>query len=206
MKKLKDIIQERLRITKDTGNHNYNYHPKTKEELKELVNKLIKERGNDADLNDIDTSEIIDMTSLFYKSDFNGDISEWNVSNVKDISYMFCQSKLTCENGDLSNWDVSNVENMRYMFCDSKFDGDISNWNVRNVKNMGYMFYNSKFTGKNGDISTWDVSNVKDMSCMFRNSKFSGDISKWNVSNVKSMRYMFVGTSLEKNPPKWYKE
>ena len=142
MKNLKDIILERLHINKDTGNHDhhYNYYPKTKDELEELVDKLIKERGNDADLNDIDTSEITDMTTLFYNSKFNGDISNWNVSNVKYMMYMFHNSKFTGENGDISNWDVSNVKDMMYMFCDSKFNGDISNWNVSNVVDMSYMF------------------------------------------------------------------
>ena len=90
MKNLKDIIQERLHINKDTGNHQHNYHPKTRDELKELIKKLIKERGNKADLNDIDTSEITDMHALFYKSEFNGDISECDVSNVQDMDYIFC--------------------------------------------------------------------------------------------------------------------
>ena len=96
MKNLKDIILERLHINKDTGNHDhhYNYYPKTKDELEELVDKLIKERGNEADLNDIDTSEITDMSELFYKSDFNGDISEWDVSNVKNMRHMFLESTL----------------------------------------------------------------------------------------------------------------
>ena len=94
MKNLKDIIQERLHINKDTGNHHYNYHPKTKDELKELVDKLIKERGNDADLNDIDTSEITNMFALFYNSDFNGNISNWDVSNVENMSYIFYDSPL----------------------------------------------------------------------------------------------------------------
>ena len=35
MKNLKDIIQERLHINKDIGNNPYNYHPKTRDELKE---------------------------------------------------------------------------------------------------------------------------------------------------------------------------
>ena len=140
MKQINKYIQERLHINKDTGNHYYNYHPKTKDELKELVYKLIKERGNDANLNDIDTSEITDMTTLFYNSKFNGDISNWNVSNVKYMMYMFHNSKFTGENGDISNWDVSNVKDMMYMFCDSKFNGDISNWNVSNVVDMSYMF------------------------------------------------------------------
>ena len=83
MKQINKYIVERLHINKDTGNHHYNYYPSTKNELKELVNKLIKERGDNADLNDIDTSEITDMSHIFYYSKFNGDISEWDVSNVK---------------------------------------------------------------------------------------------------------------------------
>ena len=54
-------IVERLHINKDIGNRHYNYHPKDKDELEELIDKLINERGNDADLNDIDTSEINNM-------------------------------------------------------------------------------------------------------------------------------------------------
>ena len=94
MKQINKYIVERLHINKDTGNHHYNYHPKTKDELKELVNKLIYKRGNKANLNDIDTSEITDMTKLFHESKFNGDISNWTVSNVKDMSYMFDKSPL----------------------------------------------------------------------------------------------------------------
>ena len=176
-------ILERLHINKDTGNHyhNYNYQPKTCKELKELIDKLIEKRGNDADLNDIDTSKITDMSYMFKESYFNGDISEWDVSNVKDMNHMFFNSKFTEKNGDLSTWDVSKVEDMSYMFSYSEFNGDISEWDVSNVKNMEFMFSKSKFTCENGDISNWDVSNVEDM------------------------QYMFYGTILYKNPPKWYK-
>ena len=140
MKQINKYMLERLHITKDTGNHNYNYHPKTRSELKELVNKLIKERGNNADLNDIDTSKITDMSQLFSNfRKFNGDISKWDVSNVEDMSYMFYNSAF---NGDISGWDVSNVEDMTSMFAYSEFDcsnGDISIWNPRGhviTKNM----------------------------------------------------------------------
>ena len=98
MKQISYYIVERLHINKDIGDHHYNYHPKTYDELEELVDKLIEERGFKADLNDIDTSEITDMSVLFFNSNFNGDIS---------------------------NWDVSNVKNMRLMFSGSKFNGDI---------------------------------------------------------------------------------
>ena len=67
----------------------YKYHPNNRDELEELVNKLVKERGNEADLNDIDTSDITNMHTLFAFSDFNGDISKWDVSNVKNMFKMF---------------------------------------------------------------------------------------------------------------------
>ena len=94
IKKINKYIQERLHINKDTGNHHYNYHPTTRDELLELVNKLIEERGNDTDLNDIDTSEITDMSYMFRYSEFNVDISNWDVSNVKDMSFMFTNTPL----------------------------------------------------------------------------------------------------------------
>ena len=59
---------------------------------------------------------------------------------------MFSYSKFTGENGDISNWDVSNVKDMEFMFSLSKFtdkNGDISEWDVSNVKNMQFMFYKS---------------------------------------------------------------
>jgi len=34
-------------------------------------------------------------------------------------------------NGDISRWDVSNVKNMRGMFNRSHFNGDISDWVVK---------------------------------------------------------------------------
>ena len=92
MKQINKYIQERLHINKDIKS--YNYQPKTNNELKELIDKLIKERGNKADLNDIDTSEITNMYALFCKSEFNGDISNWNVSNVKTMNSMFYGSPI----------------------------------------------------------------------------------------------------------------
>ena len=126
MKNLKDIIVERLHINKDTNS--YNYHPKTRDELQKLVDKLIKERGDDADLNDIDTSEITDISALLCESSFNGDISNWDVSNVKYMNYVFCGSEFTGENGDISNWDVSNVKDMSYMFYGSSLEKNPPKW------------------------------------------------------------------------------
>ena len=166
MKSLPQYIQEKLIIKKNKGSNNYKYFPKSKDELKDIILKRIKHEGNEVDLNDIDVSKITDMSNLFEYSEFNGDISKWDVSNVTDMYWMFggC-SKF---NKDISWWDVSNVNNMRSMFfnCES-FNQDISKWDVSNVTDMRFMFcYCGSF---NQDISRWDVSNVTDIDDMFSN-------------------------------------
>lgn len=111
--------------------------PKTKDELKKIIEDTIKEQGNNCDLNFIDTSKITDMSKLLCNSKFNGDISKWDVSKVKDMEGMFFNSKF---NGNISKWNVSNVENMSWMFVGSNFNSDISKWDVRNVKDHDNMF------------------------------------------------------------------
>ncbi|WP_366535041.1 BspA family leucine-rich repeat surface protein, partial [Campylobacter jejuni] len=61
------------------------YFPETKEELKALV------EDESIYLGDIDTSKITDMSELFLYSkreDFSG-IEKWDVSSVRNMSYMF---------------------------------------------------------------------------------------------------------------------
>ena len=89
MKSLTRYIQEKLVIKKGNNLFDYKYFPETKEELKDLIKQRIKTEGKEVDLNDIDTSNITDMSSLFVGINFKGDISSWDVSNVTDMSYMF---------------------------------------------------------------------------------------------------------------------
>ena len=107
MKTLQNYITEKILINKNSK-ISYNYHPKTKDELRKIIKQKIESEGNECDLNDVDTSNITDMSYLFEYIDFNGDISRWNVSNVTNMKGMFRYSKF---NGDISNWDVSNVTN-----------------------------------------------------------------------------------------------
>ena len=177
--------------------------PKNKTELSELMKDLIEERGNEGNFNDIDTSLITDMSKLFLMSDFNGDISKWDVSNVTDMSYMFFGA--TSFNGDLSSWDISNVKNMSGMFNGAtSFNGNISSWDVSNVNRMGSMFNGA--TSFNQELSSWDVSNVVNMSGMFNGAtSFNQDLSDWDVSNGTDMRSMFDGTPIkDKAETTWF--
>ena len=131
----------------------------------EIVHKAIEERGNDADLNYIDVSACTTFCfsmngiykGLFERTDFQGDISEWDVSNVKDMRFTFAHCKNF--NSDISKWDVSNVKTMRKMFylCES-FNADISDWDVSNVEDMDCILYMCKSFDR--DLSKWDVNNV----------------------------------------------
>ena len=93
--------------------------PKTKDELKKIIEDTIREKGYECDLNFIDTSLIDDMSLLFCDIHFNGDISKWDVSNVKDMNNMFAYSSFE---GDISNWDVSNVKYISFVFKNCPLD------------------------------------------------------------------------------------
>jgi uncharacterized repeat protein (TIGR02543 family) len=136
------------------------------------------------------TSGIVDMNDMFRgESDFNENISHWDVSSVTTMRWMFMGA--SSFNQEIGKWDVSNVENMGSMFAEaSSFNGDISGWNVSNVTSTRTMFENAN--SFNQDIGSWDVSSVLFMNEMFRGAlTFNQDIGDWDVSNVTDMEAMF---------------
>ena len=54
--------------------------------LRELVLAAIASDGPQCNLNHIDVSKMTGMTGLFKNTNFNGDFSEWDVSNVRMLS------------------------------------------------------------------------------------------------------------------------
>ena len=154
------------------------------------LNKCFASTNFNGDLSAWDVSTIMNMDSLFAAcGSFNQDISSWDVGKVTDMRWMF--SSASAFNQDISSWDVSKVTDMRWMFSNaSAFNQDISSWDISNVTNMSGML--SSASAFNQDISSWDVSNVTNMSGMFLSaSSFNQDISSWDVSNVTSMSVMF---------------
>ena len=155
--------------------------------MSEMFAGVAIERFTASDIPDI--SKVIDMSSMFRRaSEFNHDISGWDVSAVTNMKGMFDQTNF---NRDIGNWNVSSVESMQGMFANTTyFNQSISKWNVSAVNNMSNMFfYAEKF---NQDIGGWDVSKVTSMQNMFFYAeKFNQDIGDWDVSAVTNMEGMF---------------
>jgi surface protein len=202
MKTINRYINEKLRLS---AKPQYTCQPESMLELQEIIKDRVENVGNECDLNDIDVSKITNMSFLFNSTkltDFNGNVSLWDVSNVTDMSLMFygCE-KFNC---DLSMWDVSNVRNMKGMFLECKnFNGDITNWDTSNVTDMTAMFY--KCGEFNQDISKWDVSNVKNISSMFYIcGKFKQNLNAWNPVNITSRKHALNAFFGCPTTPKWY--
>ena len=154
------------------------------------------------DISNWDVSRVNTFDAMFNNAQkFNQNIGSWNVSNVTNMSAMFQNAILFNQN--ISNWNVGNVMNMNAMFNNAKvFAQDISGWNVANVANMSSMFQNAD--AFNIDISGWNVSNVTSMSNMFNaNNVFNQDLSNWDVSSVTNMTYMFQSASVFNSPLNW---
>ena len=169
--------------------HKRGYKPKDKDTLKKLLKRMIEVRGNEGDFNDIDTSDIVSMESLFDDNKtFNGDITGWNVSSVIDMSGMFCRA--SSFNQPIGNWDVSSVRYMNNMFYNAEsFNQPIGNWKFPNVEKMNSMF--SHATSFNQPIGDWKFPKVKYMGNMFYGaSSFNQDLSEWNLKG-KSTTDMF---------------
>ncbi|TLD80812.1 BspA family leucine-rich repeat surface protein [Helicobacter sp. MIT 05-5293] len=124
--------------------------------------------------------------TAYSRQDFDG-IESWNVSNVKDMSYLFAGVKEFDEN--LGLWNVGKVENMKGAFMKTTFNRNIESWDTSNVQDMSLMFADSHF---NQPLNAWNVGGVKDMSFMFYKSRFNQNIESWDISHTENMSFMFA--------------
>lgn len=97
-------------------------------------------------LSKFDTSEVTDMTQLFY---FNSnlthlDISNFETKNVESMQHMF-NGASSLKELDLSHFDTHNVRNVHRMFANmSNLERlDISNFDSQRLQSVEYMFLGS---------------------------------------------------------------
>ena len=145
------------------------------------------------------SDSLVDMSGLFKRnSQFNEDISRWDVSKVTNMAEMFHSA--TSFNRNIRDWDVSEVRNMNSMFYGATaFEGTgIGNWKEKtsNVLIMSRMFQGASSFDQ--DIGGWDVGKVRDMIDMFHGATaFNGNIGDWRekTRNVQNMYFMFYGAT-----------
>lgn len=152
------------------------------------------------DVSGWDVSSLKDASFMFYQARFfNQDISKWNIVRLEKASFMFDgTSRFSC---DLSSWNTGRVSDFRGMFARSYFNGDISTWNVENAIDMSYMFSGNKHF--NGDLSSWKPSRCKTFAKMFMNSVFDGDISSWDTRSVTDISGMFSNSNFFQDLSNW---
>jgi hypothetical protein len=97
-------------------------------------------------------------------------------------------------NQDISSWDVSgNGEFGDMFYLASSFNQDISSWDMSNAVYINSMFEQAwEF---NQDLGSWDVSNATDIFQMFNGaSSFDQDLSSW-IFNEGAFMHLFLNNS-----------
>ena len=142
MKNLRSYLTERLLINKNFKDNRITVT--SLKELKNIIKERsvdpnTKKPNNHIDLSDIDVSELNDLSTAFLWYRFKTiDISGWDTSNVKDMTMMFYGCFDLTDIIGIENMNIDNVECMNYMFSDCKkldITDKIKNWKV-NPKNV----------------------------------------------------------------------
>lgn len=125
-----------------------------------VTNLFLRDSTADWEFGDqTDTSRVTNMSYMFKTSRaFVGrGLEYFNVANLACTSQMFDNCYVF--NGNMSNWDVGNVKNMIYTFNNARaFNVDIGGWNTSNVSNMKCMFLNANAFNQN--LAGWCVSKI----------------------------------------------
>jgi surface protein len=91
-------------------------------------------------------------------------LSQWNVSNVEDMSIMF-QNNNIASFLPLSNWNVGNVKNFSNTFNQTSAStttslAGLGNWDVSSAENMSGMFSGTPSLTDASAINGWDIRGV----------------------------------------------
>ena len=93
------------------------------------------------------------MSNLFSNTlNFNEDISNWNTSNVTNMSFMFAEAGRF---NQPVHFDTNSVLDMDWMFFEATtFNQNLNNWDTDNVHSMRNMFQNTLMNNMN-NLPNW---------------------------------------------------
>jgi surface protein len=157
----------------------------------------------DPDLNSWDVSSVTLFGNyqsgvFFGASNANPKIELWDVSSGTSFRDMFWFTQF---NRDISNWNISSATGLALsgMFAFTPFNQPIQNWTLPPAvtslgENNQGMFYQSSF---NQPIGVWNTSNIVRMRQVFQNAtSFDQDISNWQVTQVTDLLGFMQGATL----------
>lgn len=102
--------------------------------------------------------EFSGSATLFLRTEIKG-IEGWDVSNWNDMNGLFYS--VNPVNADLSNWDVSNVKDLSLGINLGAVNPNINNWDVSSATTMiGLVISGNSNYIEGMDLSGWDVSKV----------------------------------------------
>ena len=132
-----------------------------------------------------DTSNVTNMSSMFYNCPLLTTVPAFDTSNVTNMSSMFynCTSLTTAP-----AFDTSNVTNMSNMFNDCASLTIVPAFDTNKVTDMSNMFYRCTSLTT---VPAFDTSNVTNMSGMFQRSSSLTTVSELDMFKVSSASSMF---------------
>ncbi len=163
----------------------------SKEQLKTAVINYFNEQAKgDSDISNWDTSEITDMSRLFEyieQKTVEPITLNWDTSNVTNMRAMFEY----CKQDFILNFDTSKVTDMSYMFnCAINFNQPL---NFRRHSGGGCHTAATDHSAVGNECLTalCDTSNVTNMAYMFTNATHFNQPLNFNTVNVTNMTCMF---------------
>lgn len=139
-------------------------------------------------------------------SQFDMDVSAWDVSKLGDFSSMFAATPFNnAGSPGINDWDTSSAWNISFTFSSAaSFNQPVEGWDVSGVQYLNGTFQNA--TAFNQPLAGWDVSACEQMQLMFRSARaFNQPLGAWNVENVTHMGKMFQGaTAFQQDLGAWW--
>jgi len=142
-----------------------------------------------------DLSSVTSIRRMFRQSDFNGKVSNWNVSNVQNFSefLLFCENF----NKPIGFWDTSSGTDFGGMLRETAYNQTLVNFVTGSATQLDFMFNGTPF---DQDISSWNVSNVINWNSFLAGAELSSTnydllLNAWSQQSVRNNQSVDFGNS-----------